>query len=283
MASITVTSEPGSQPPVSQIAMHASDGCLFQNLAVTRIQDGNEVLIRKQPTVGTSDALAYDYEPRYGIPAAYRITGSEKNSNTGAVGDVNILSSEVTLSPDTGWLIHPGNPAKSMPLPLGRLTGLTGLGRGMNATRHDVLGATLPVYTITGPRFGLQFTLELRTRSLDEESMLWALLDDQIPVLINWLDADSQRLNMKPMYLQVGDVGVERFTQMLYPKQIGDTPGDWREWKLPSMQVQSPAISQQAVGWTYAALLAEQSTYLTVQADYATFADLQAHSSKDGG
>jgi hypothetical protein len=431
---------------VSKLALHASPGCLFQSLTVTRIQDGSETLIRRQPTVGTSDALAYDYEPRYGMPAAYRMSGVEKQnslssswagkadssasalSENGAViatnsftapnatirydmlnctalsvdgkwkytsnaadisavysiipsslpvgtviyyklsadttirttlqnasllrrnddgerwwtidsegdhavfivgndsggsgigqsitlerfgqytpsdyaamqslgigwfsGDTyqvgvtstfDILSSEVTLSPDTGWLIHPGNPAKSMPLPLGRLTGLTGLGRGMNATRHDVLGATLPVYTITGPRFGLQFTLELRTRSLDEESILWALLDDQIPVLINWLNTDSQRLNMKPMYLQIGDVGVERFAQMLYPKQIGDTPGDWREWKLPCIQVQSPAISQQAVGWTYAALLAEQSTYLTVQASYATFADLQAHNSKDGG
>jgi hypothetical protein len=261
--------------------MHASDGCLFQRLAVTRIQDGSETLIRKQPTVGTSDALAYDYEPRYEIPTVYRITGSEKNTTNGATVDVNILSSEITLTPDTGWLIHPGNPAKSMPLPLGRLTGLTGMGRSMNATRHDVLGATLPVYTINGPRFGLQFTLELRTRTLDEESMLWALLDDQIPILINWLDTDAQRLNMKPMYLQVGDVQEERFAQMLYPARYANTPAERRDWKLPCIQVQSPAISQQAVGWTYAALLGEQSTYLTAQSSYATYADLQAHNSKD--
>lgn len=282
MASITVTSESSSQPPVNRLALHATSGCIFTSLTVTRIQDGSQTLIRRQPTLGTSDALSYDYEPRYGVASSYHVSGSEKNADTGTSSDVNMSSNSVILTPGTGWLIHPGNPAKSMPLPLGRLTGLTGMGRGMNATRHDVLGATLPVYTITGPRFGLQFTLELRTRTLDEESMLWALLDDQIPVLINWLDVDAQRLNMKPMYLQIGDVGVERFAQMLYPKQIGNTPGDWREWKLPCTQVQSPAISQQAVGWTYADLPAKQSTYLALQAAYATYADLQAHNKKDG-
>lgn len=446
MASITVTTEPDAQPPVSKLALHASLGCLFQSLTVTRIQDGSETLIRRQPTMGASDALAYDYEPRYGVPAAYRVSGTEKqnklssawvsfpdasastlsqdgtitatnvvadpnalkqygmtngtsvqagnawrytstsasvssvygifpsdvpvgtviyykisaddgirttlqnatllkqNNNgerwwtTNSVADhaiylvgassggsgvgqsitlerfaqytptdfaalqslgidwftgdtyqigstntINIVSESITLTPVSGWLIHPGNPAKSMPLPIGRLTGLTGMGRGMNATRHDVLGATLPVYTISGPRFGLQFTLELRTRTLDEEGMLWALLDDQIPILINWLDTDAQRLNMKPMYLQVGDVQEERFAQMLYPSRYANTPAERRDWKLPCIQVQSPAISQQAVGWTYAALLGEQSTYLTTQSSYATYADLQAHNSKDDG
>ncbi|MCI1643120.1 MAG: hypothetical protein LKI21_00985 [Bifidobacterium crudilactis] len=282
MASITVTTEPDSQPPVNRLTLHASDGCIFTSLTVTRIQDGSQTLIRRQPTLGTSDALSYDYEPRYGVAASYHISGSEKQADTGASTDVNMSSELVTLTPDSGWLIHPGNPAKSMPLPLGRLTGLTGMGRGMNATRHDVLGATLPVYTITGPRFGLQFTLELRTRTLDEESMLWALLDDQIPVLINWLDTDAQRLNMKPMYLQIGDAQADRFAQMLYPTQSTNTPGERREWKLPCVQVQSPAISQQAVGWTYADLFAEQPTYLAVQATYATYADLQAHNKKDG-
>lgn len=451
MASITVTTEPDSQPPVNRLTLHASDGCIFTSLTVTRVQDGSENLIRRQPTVGTSDALAYDYEPHYDVPATYRISGVEQQNslssswvgtanasastlskdgtviatnlstdpnfvssghdtwqtdrtlnsdgtytftlssgktngtfyltpnigaftftpNTqyvigvwykptsigiqplsnathvdivkdtthyvfsatsdssgyissaiwigsgqtsitpikvlavsqsdydamqalgvdwfagdtyqiGATNTFDTTSSAVTLTPQQGWLIHPGNPAKSMPLPLGRVTGFSNVGRGMNATRHDMLGATLPVYTITGPRLGLQFTLELRTRTLDEESMLWALLDDQIPVLINWLNSDAQRLNMKPMYLQIGDVQADRFAQMLYPTQSTNTPGERREWKLPCTQVQSPAISQQAVGWTYVDLFAEQHTYLAVQATYATYADLQAHNKKDG-
>lgn len=44
-------------------------------------------------------------------------------------------------------------------LPLGRLTGLTDMERSMNATQHDVLGATLLVYMVNGPRYGMQYTL----------------------------------------------------------------------------------------------------------------------------
>jgi hypothetical protein len=240
------------------------------NLAKTDTTDIRSIGLIEQSAFNAMQALGVDWF----AGDTYQI---------GATNTFDTTSSAVTLTPQQGWLIHPGNPAKSMPLPMGRVTGFSSVGRGMNATRHDVLGATLPVYTISGPRSGLQFTLELRTRTQDEENMLWALLDDQIPILIDWLNADAQRLNMKPMYLQVGDVGEGRFVQMLYLKQSGNTPGDWREWQLPCIQVQSPAISQQAVGWTYADLLAQQSTYLTVQSTYNTYADLQAHEQKASG
>ncbi|MFT9305590.1 MAG: hypothetical protein ABF524_07380 [Bifidobacterium aquikefiri] len=196
----------------------------------------------------------------------------------GSTSQFDILTDPVALTPQYGWLIHPANPAKSMQLPRGRITGFTDIGRAANATRHDVMGASLPVYTINGSRFGMEFTLELKTRSFDEESMLWALLNDQIPVLINWLDADAQRLNLSPMFVQVGDVTQARFVQQVYADSDESYPDHWRTWQLPCVQIQSPAISQQTAVWTYLGLLNEQSSYLNVQAAYATYADVQAHS-----
>jgi hypothetical protein len=189
-------------------------------------------------------------------------------------------SSPVTLSPDTGWLIHPGNPAKSMRLPLGHITGMGDTTRRSNATRHDILGARYPIYTNPGPRYSRELSMKLRTRTADDENMLDNLLDDQIPILFNPRGVDASRLNLDPMYLQVGDVTAARYAQSLYP--TSDSPQHWRDWALPCTQVDSPAVSQQAVGWTYAQLLNDNTRYQSVIISYKDYASLQAHSVKDG-
>lgn len=189
-------------------------------------------------------------------------------------------SSPVTLSPDSGWLIHPGNPAKSMRLPLGHITGMGDTTRRSNATRHDILGARYPIYTNPGPRYSRELSMKLRTRTADDENMLDALLDDQTPILFNPRGVDASRLNLDPMYLQVGDVTAARYAQSLYP--TSDSPQHWRDWTLPCTQVDSPAVSQQAVGWTYAQLLNDNTRYQSVIISYKDYASLQAHSVKDG-
>ena len=189
-------------------------------------------------------------------------------------------SSPVTLSPDTGWLIHPGNPAKSMRLPLGHITGMGDTTRRSNATRHDILGARYPIYTNPGPRYSRELSMKLRTRTADDENMLDNLLDDQTPILFNPRGVDASRLNLDPMYLQVGDVTAARYAQSLYP--TSDSPQHWRDWTLPCTQVDSPAVSQQAVGWTYAQLLNDNTRYQSVIISYKDYASLQAHSVKDG-
>lgn len=189
-------------------------------------------------------------------------------------------SSPVTLSPDSGWLIHPGNPAKSMRLPLGHITGMGDTTRRSNATRHDILGARYPIYTNPGPRYSRELSMKLRTRTADDENMLDALLDDQTPILFNPRGVDASRLNLNPMYLQVGDVTAARYAQSLYP--TSDSPQHWRDWTLPCTQVDSPAVSQQAVGWTYAQLLNDNTRYQSVIISYKDYASLQAHSVKDG-
>lgn len=189
-------------------------------------------------------------------------------------------SSPVTLSPDSGWLIHPGNPAKSMRLPLGHITGMGDTTRRSNATRHDILGARYPIYTNPGPRYSRELSMKLRTRTADDENMLDNLLDDQTPILFNPRGVDASRLNLNPMYLQVGDVTAARYAQSLYP--TSDSPQHWRDWTLPCTQVDSPAVSQQAVGWTYAQLLNDNTRYQSVIISYKDYASLQAHSVKDG-
>ncbi len=189
-------------------------------------------------------------------------------------------SSPIKLSPDTGWLIHPGNPAKSMRLPLGHITGMGDTTRRSNATRHDILGARYPIYTNPGPRYSRELSMKLRTQTADDENMLDALLDDQTPILFNPRGVDASRLNLNPMYLQVGDVTAARYAQSLYP--TSDSPQHWRDWTLPCTQVDSPAVSQQAVGWTYAQLLNDNTRYQSVIISYKDYASLQAHSVKDG-
>lgn len=189
-------------------------------------------------------------------------------------------SSPITLSPDSGWLIHPGNPAKSMRLPLGHITGMGDTTRRSNATRHDILGARYPIYTNPGPRYSRELSMKLRTQTADDENMLDNLLDDQTPILFNPRGVDASRLNLNPMYLQVGDVTAARYAQSLYP--TSDSPQHWRDWTLPCTQVDSPAVSQQAVGWTYAQLLNDNTRYQSVIISYKDYASLQAHSVKDG-
>ncbi|MFT8532186.1 hypothetical protein, partial [Bifidobacterium aquikefiri] len=261
MADVNVVADSTAQPPYVEIVLTAVAGSVFTDITIVRVQDGVQTLIRNQPTTGTSTAIAYDYEMKYGVPVHYAITSSSKSISSGTPdADSQLTSETVTVTPQYGWLVHPANPAKSMQLPRGRIIGFTDIGRAANATRHDVMGASLPVYTINGSRHGLEFTLELKTRSFDEEGMLWALLNDQIPILIDWLDADAQRLNVAPMFVQVGDVTQARFVQQVYADSDESYPDHWRTWQLPCVQVQSPAISQQTAVWTYLGLLNEQSS-----------------------
>lgn len=291
MADIAVTVQSDYQPPRNVITLHASAGCIFDSLEVTRLQDGIETPIRRQPVSGVSDVTVYDYEMPYGHPVSYRMSGTEQalqamrapgagrfNGDAFSVHDVYAESDITTSAPRVSWLVHPGNPARSLHLPLRFIAGIGDTGRRATATRHDVLGARYPVFTVPGPRTSREFTLQLRTRTSDDERMLDALLDDQTPLLLNLLPDVSARLNMNPMYLQVLDSTDARFAQMLYGQD--DSPGSMREWQLPCIEVASPAISQQAVGWTYAQLAFDFGDYLRIRTTYGSYADLQANTKR---
>lgn len=270
MASITVTAQPDYAPPRNIIGVHADDGRIFETLEIVRLQEGVETLVRRQPIAGTSDVTVYDYEMPYGTPVSYRASGSYQGGvNAGA------CTEQVSLLPDTSWLIHPGNPARSLHLPLRLISGIGDTVRKATATRHDVLGSRYPVFTVPGPRFSREFTLRLRTRGFGDERILNALLDDQTPLLLNLLPDVSAWLNVDSMYLQVLDSTDARFVQMIYDRD--DSPGGIRDWQLPCVEVASPAIGQQAVGWTYAQLASDYADYLHPRNDYSSYADLQAN------
>lgn len=267
MASFTAKPTASDIPPSVEIRLSLDDDQVISTVSLYRILGGVQTLVRRQPTAGSDGFVAHDYEAPYNTEVTYRAAltfGSDA---------VEMISDPITVNADTGWLIHPANPAKSVILTRGMITGIEDMVRRSNAVRHDVLRSRYPIYTIPSSRQSREFSLKLRTKSWDQESMLSQLLDDQIPILFNPLP--SYGLGLNPMFLQVMDMQEERYAQMSYTGRSG--PAQWRNWTLPCVEVDSPAVAQQAVGWTYADLLDENQDYARILTDYATYADLQAH------
>ena len=72
---LTLTPEPSSgpsDPPRVKLDLEAPDGGTFTALSVRR----GGSLIRRQPFVGASTSLAYDYEAPFGVSASYVATGT---------------------------------------------------------------------------------------------------------------------------------------------------------------------------------------------------------------
>lgn len=272
MADITVTPHADDVPPSIEIRVNVEEGQVIASASVSRIQDGGSTLIRHQPAVGNDGFIVHDYEAPYGVPIRYEATVAVGDGLTQTVA----VSDEVTLKSSTGWLIHPANPAKSVQLTAGMLTMVDSLSRRTNAVRHDVLRAHYPIYTIPASRNSREFTLHLRTKALDQEDMVFALIDDQIPILFNPLP--SYGFGLEPMFVQILDVQEDRFAQL--STRVPNI-SEWREWQWPCVEVGSPAVVQQAVGWTYADVLDENSTYDALLTSYKSYADLQAHEKRD--
>src|SRR5690606_34121573 len=105
---------------------------------------------------------------------------------------VEETSTEVTLDPSEGWLIHPAIPALSFPLhKYPGAAGIQAIGpitNETNATIHKILGSSTPVTTTNGNRAADVGELVVTTETRDEENALKALLADETPILINLPD-----------------------------------------------------------------------------------------------
>ena len=240
---VTPSLEPTNSPPRVRLDVSASAG--ETSTTVTRQNpDGSIIPVRTQDggplALSAGTGLIYDYELPYSASVTY---SSQESPST--------VSSAVTLSVSSTWLVHPGVPALSMPVTLrpGTLQEET---YGVARSVLFPMGRVNPIIVNDGTRKGGQSSLTVTTQSLDELSSLRALIADAGVLLLN-IPAD-QSVGFDTCYISIGDVKFARWTDVVIDS--------YRDVVLPFYVVDRPA------GGTTA-----QRTYadLTV---YATYADL---------
>jgi hypothetical protein len=189
-----------------------------------------------------------------------------------APATISETSDLVTLVSDDAWLIAPQSPGLSFPL--GRADALRAgfasqpsSAYESNATVHRILGARLPVTTVSGPRSGEQMQLAVRTVSDDEREQLLGLLGTDFPVLMNV--PPSWGVGLPYAFFQAGDVSVSRVSPV-------GTLQD-REFRFELVEVRPPISDVENVGWDYAELASTFATYTAVRAGFASYADLEAN------
>lgn len=184
---------------------------------------------------------------------------------------LNETSDPITLAPDSGWMVHPANPALSFRLTPVAIQGIDPIDNKSAATVHQILGQARPIITTSGPRLADNLQMRLLTYTRDEEVTLTQLLQDQSPILIrfpstwdpSWVDG----------WFHVGDLQRARFANTKDPLRVVT---------LPLQAVESPVVSQANVGWSWAALAAEFPTWASVAAAFETWGDVLINNRKTG-
>lgn len=216
-------------------------------------------------------------------------TGGSGGAATFTVGEIKVtnynlvsshldqLSSPVTLSPAAAWLIHPANPGLSMPVSSTDRSAATIriLGEVSNAstvTEHEILGQQFPITTTSGPRQGNKLQAVVGVRTAAQEQALMGLLADGTPLLFR--APGSYAIGLEEGFYSVGDVTRARISQ-----RLGDPI---RNFTLPLTQVQSPIVTVQNAGWSWASLAAAFPTWAAVAAAYNTWADVLTNNRKPG-
>jgi len=199
----------------------------------------------------------------------------------GALTTVSEESDSVTLTPDDGWLIHPATPGLSFAvhanmIPDGDLQAglyeIGGISNPSNATIHKILGSATPVTTTNGNRASDVGTLTIQTMTNLEELALKALLLDETPILINFPPAMGT--DFLYAFYQVGDTTRTRFVQ--------GSGLPYRQYALPLTEVQSPIVTQQNTGWSYATLAIAYTSYAAMFLAYESYADVATDNRREG-
>lgn len=185
-------------------------------------------------------------------------------------------SAPVTLAPVRGWMVHPANPALSFPLvadtSAAGIVDIGPVGSASTSTVHQILGQKRPLTTTSGPRLADSVNLTLATVTRDEETALLALLDDQTPLLVRF--PPEWDLGFSDDWYAVGDVARERLSP------VGSDPR--RVFTLPLQAVLTPVVTQGNVGWSWASLAAEFSTWTAVSAAFDSWGDVLTNDRKSG-
>lgn len=180
-------------------------------------------------------------------------------------------SDPVTLTPDDAWLIHPGSVGLSVPLAEtdGNAAGIVDIAsveNASNATVHKILGSATPIPTTTGPRTDDRTTMTLATVTAAESVSLRALLDPDVPLLVQV--PPSWDLDFNSGFYAVGDTTVERTAEPRSPRRIVT---------MPLQKVQSPVVDIENTGWSYASVAVEFTAYTDLLTTFATYADLASN------
>lgn len=250
--SITVTPQPDATPPTFLIEVATPAGEAITAMTVSCTANGSTEPIRFQPGAGPSPRVSTHHEAPWNTPVIYSATVTYGSTTA------TYTSGPTFLRPSFPWLIHPLAPALSRLLDTGDpsrmgVASIAAVTRAANTTRHAILGAKYPVVTKTGPRSGSQFQMQVTTTTSTEAADLWALLDDQTPLLIR-VPTDWE-WDWEDGYYDVGDVSADRL------EQYG--PTRLRTFTLALARVEAPAGD-----------LLPQRTWDDLSADFATWGDL---------
>ena len=205
-----------------------------------------------------------------GATAAMTV-GQIEMQSYGTTSTISETSAATTLSPSSGWLVHPITPTLSCPLNfsgiLPRSSTVRNAGdvtNAANVTMHSILGSATPIATVTGPRADDTWSLVVSVTSAAEEAALKAMLYDQTAILINIPPRFG--INIAWGFYQVGDTVRSRLAQI--PNSV------LKNYTLPLTRTQSPVASIINTGWSWAALLNAEATWGILTQAFNTWADV---------
>lgn len=250
---INATPFAAEAPPRVLIELTTGSAATFTSIKLYR----DSVLVRTQPSVGSATASATDYFAPFGKTVTYR-----------AVTNVGTFTAQVVLNVDRAWLIHASQQSFSLPLgkggaPVASIKAIGDVSTPSSATRHQVLGSSLPVTKRTGARAAGTRTITLQSFTDVEASNISQLLNDDSPILIR-LPA-SWPVRFTEGWYAVGD-----FSELL----PFDHPGYYyREWELPVQQVVEPKLIVRQL-WSWATLAASDLTWDSLPDSFDSWYDL---------
>lgn len=239
-------------PAINQVTVTRTDAA--GNTSVVRTPDGGPLQL---VTSGSNRvATVYDYEMSYGVGVTY--STSEQPANK---------SGQVTVAAVSAWLVHPGVPARSMPVEF-RINSFDEESLAVNAGVFWPMGRRNAVVVSDGARHAGTSSFIVGTETLAELANLRALVADAGVLQLNV--PVSLGMGVDTQYVFVQDVLVKRRSD------IGTAPQ--RDVTMPYVPVDAPVGGSQAQ-YTWADVVARFATWQDLINANATWAAVQTPTS----
>lgn len=258
---ITATPAAGNAPPRVQITLALPTGYDSTDFTIV-VTDPIDVtrIVRSCESItagGESAWVGYDYEAPYGVPLTYGVVFQPMSG-----APVGYTAPDITLSPSVAWLVHPGKPSLSIPLP--RVRQMDTRTAAVNKGIFTPYGRTTPVIVTDGQRKAATTSIVVRTGTTDELDALYAILDDCTTLLLNIPPTLGWGITRE--YVNFDATTEDRWS---YPSAPS------RDVTMP-YQVTSAPIGGSQAERTYATILTEASSYQAVLDQHGTYLDLLA-------